>query len=178
MAEEAWSVVFLQVAVLPLDGGVPWSSSVDLLPTASPRLCGAAQLVSPFAGVRETADLAQERPMDADVQRHDDDGDFRCRSCGIGDRRLPAGLGGLRIQGFVRSWSSGAPPTALVVSGVVELHKGWAVFFVSLEGLCVFCRCISVFVIAKKIVAALLQPELQASSMAEMACQAKALHLS
>jgi hypothetical protein len=27
-----------------------------------------------------------------------------------------------------RSSGSGAPPTALVVSGVVNLHKGWVVF--------------------------------------------------
>ena len=128
MAEEAQSVSVLQVAVLPLDGGAPRSSGVDLLPSASPGLSGAAWLVPPLAGVRRTADLALEPPTDAELQRRDDDGDFRCRSFGIGDRRLPAGFGGLRIQGFERSWSSGAPPTALVVSGVVDLHKGWAVF--------------------------------------------------
>jgi hypothetical protein len=64
----------------------------------------------------------------SDAQRRDDDGDLWCRSSGIGDRRLPAGLGGLRIQGIKRSSGSGAPPTALVVSGVVNLHKGWVVF--------------------------------------------------
>ena len=127
MAKEARLVLFLQVAVLPLDGGAPRSSGVDLPPSASPGLCGAAWLVPPFAGVRETADLAQEHPTDAEMQRRDDDGDNRCRSFGIGDRRLPAGLGGLRIQGIKWSSSSGAPPTALVVSGVVELLKGWAV---------------------------------------------------
>ena len=127
MAEEARSVSFLQVAVLLFDGGAPRSFGVDLLPSASPGLRGAAWLVPPFAGLRGTADLAQEPPTDAELRRRDDDEDFRCRSFGIGDRRLPAGFGGLRIQGFERSWSSGAPPTALVVSGVVELHKGWAV---------------------------------------------------
>ena len=127
MAEEARSVVVLQVTVLFLDGGAPRSSGVDPSPTASPRLCGAVRLVSPFAGGRETADLVQEHLADAEVQRRDDDGDVRCRSFGIGDRRLPAGLGGLRIQGIKRSSSSGAPPTALVVSGVVELQKDWSV---------------------------------------------------
>ena len=121
-------MVFLQVAVFLLDGEVLWSFFVDLLPSASPGLRGAAWLVSPFAGGRETADPAQERPTDADAQRRDDDGDLWCRSSGIGDRRLPAGLGGLRIQGIKRSSGSGAPPTALVVSGVVNLHKGWVVF--------------------------------------------------
>jgi hypothetical protein len=94
MAEEAASVVFLQVAVFLLDDDVLWSFFVDLLPSASPGLRGAAWLVSPFAGDRETADPAQERPMDADAQRRDDDGDLWCRSSGIGVRRLPAGLGG------------------------------------------------------------------------------------
>jgi hypothetical protein len=129
MAEEAWPVLFVQVVVLPLDGGVPRSSGVDLPPSASPRLCGAVRLVFPFAGIRETAGLAQDLPIDADVQRRDDDGVFRRRSFGIGARRLPVGLGGLRIQGFKRSSSSGAPPTALVVSGVVDLQKGWVVIF-------------------------------------------------
>ena len=125
-------MLFLQAAVFLLDGEVLRSFFVDLLPSASPGLRGAAWLVSPFAGVRETADPAQERPTDADAQRRDDDGDLRCRSSGIGDRRLPAGLGGLRIQGIKRSSSSGAPPTALVVSGVVELHKdGFVISFLS-----------------------------------------------
>ena len=65
MAEEACSVLFLQVAVLPLDGGVSRSAGVDLPPTARPRLCGAVRLVSPLAGVRGTADPAQEPSMDA-----------------------------------------------------------------------------------------------------------------
>ena len=126
MAKEARSVSVLQVAVLLLDGGAPRRSGVDLLPSASPGLCGAAWLVPPFAGVRGTADLAQELPADVEMQRRDDDGDFRCRSFGIGAGRLPAGLGGLLIQG-VRSLGSGASAAAFVVSGVVELHKGWVV---------------------------------------------------
>jgi hypothetical protein len=86
MAEEAWPVLFVQVVVLPLDGGVPRSSGVELPPSASLRLCGVVRLVFPFAGFRETAVLAQDLPMDADVQRRDDDGDFRRRSFGIGAR--------------------------------------------------------------------------------------------
>ena len=132
MAEEARSVVVLQVTVLFLDGGAPRSSGVDPLPTASPRLCGAVRLVFPFAGGRGTADLAQEHSADAEAQRRDDDGVFRRRSFEIGARRLPACSGGLRIQGVKRSLSSGAPPTALVVSGVVELHKdGFVISFLS-----------------------------------------------
>ena len=127
MAEEARPVKLLQVVVLPLDGGVLRSSGVDPPPPSSPQLSGAARLGYPLTSFRGTADLDGERPEDADVQRCDDDGDIRRRFFGIGDRRLPAGFGGLRIQGFERSWSSGAPPTALIVSGVVELHKGWAV---------------------------------------------------
>ena len=98
MAEEVCSVLVLQVAVLPLDGGAPWSSGVDLPPTARPRLCGAVRLVSPLAGVRGTADPAQEPSMDAGVQRRDDDGGFWRSSFGIDARRLPAGLGMLLFQ--------------------------------------------------------------------------------
>jgi hypothetical protein len=128
MAEEARPVLFLQAVVLPLDGGVPRSSGVDLPPSASPRLCGAVRLVPPSPDSGRRRFWLRFHPMDAGVQRRDDDGVFRRRSFGIGDRRLPVGLGGLRIQGFMRSSSSGAPPTALGVSGVVELQKGWVVF--------------------------------------------------
>ena len=139
MAEEVQSVCVLQVVVLFLDGGALWSSGVDLPPTASPRPFGVVRLVFPFAGFRETADPVHEHQIDTEVQRRDDDGVFRRRSSGIGARRLPACLGGLRIQGFKRSLSSGAPPTALVVSGVVELQKDWAVILFSFEGLFVTC---------------------------------------
>ena len=128
MVEEARPEWFLQVVVLPLDGGAPRSSGVDLPPSSSPRFSGAARFDFPFAGFRGTADLVHELPKVADVHRRDDDGDLRRRSFGIDDRRLPAGLGRLLIQGIERSLSSGAPPTAFVVSGVVELQKGWDVF--------------------------------------------------
>ena len=123
-------MLFLLAAVFLLDGEVLRSFFVDLLPSASPGLRGAAWLVTPLRRSRVAADPVQEPSMDADARRRDDDGDLWCRSSGIGDRRLPAGLGGLRIQGIKRSSGSGAPPTALVVSAVVNLQKDRAVIFV------------------------------------------------
>ena len=111
MAEEAQPVKLLQVMVLPLGGGALRSSGVDPSPPSSPQLSGAARLGYPLTSFRGTADLDGERPEDAEVQRRDDDGDIRRRFFGIGDRRLPAGLGRLQIQGLWSS-SSGAPPTA------------------------------------------------------------------
>jgi hypothetical protein len=39
-------------------------------------------------------------------------------------RRLPVGLGMFLFQGIERNLTSGAPPTAFVVSGVVDLQEG------------------------------------------------------
>ena len=135
LVEEARSEWLLQAVVLLLDGGAPWSSGVDLPPSSSPRFSGAGWFDFPFAGLRGTADLAQDLPEVAVVHRRDNDGDLRRRSFGIGDRRLPAGLGRLLIQGIERSLSSGAPSTAFVVSGVVKLQKGWFVIFFLMRAL-------------------------------------------
>jgi hypothetical protein len=59
-----------------------------------------------------------------DLQRRDDDGGFKRRSHGFGARRLPVGLGMFLFQGIERNLTSGAPPTAFVVSGVVDLQEG------------------------------------------------------
>ena len=112
MAEEARPVKLLQVVVLPLGGGALRSSGVDLPPPPSPQLCGVARLGYPLTRFRGTADLDRERLEGAEAQRRDDDGDIRRRFFGIGDRRLPAGLGRLLVQGNEWSLSSGAPPTA------------------------------------------------------------------
>ena len=111
MAEEARPVKLLQVVVLPLGGVALRSSGVDPPPPSSPQLSGAARLGFPLTRFRGTADLDRERLEGAEAQRRDDDGDIRRRFFGIGDRRLPAGLGRLQIQGLWSS-SSGAPPTA------------------------------------------------------------------
>jgi hypothetical protein len=132
MVEEASSVWFLQVAVLSPGGGAPRSSGAVLPPPSSQRFCGAARFGFPFAGDRGTADLVFEDSKVADLHRRDDDGGFRRRSYGIGARRLPAGLGRFLFQGIERSLTSGAPPTALVVSSVVDLQEGRVVFLLFL----------------------------------------------
>jgi hypothetical protein len=42
------SSVCLQVVVVPFDGGAPWSSAVDLLPSACSQLGGAGVRVFPL----------------------------------------------------------------------------------------------------------------------------------
>jgi hypothetical protein len=134
-AEGARPKWFLQVVVLPLVGGAPRSSGVELPPSSNLRVWRSARFDFPVAGFRGTAG-----PRDADSHRRDDDGGFWRRSYGIGVRRLPAGSGMLLIQGIVRSLSSGAPPTVLrrLRRGRVAQGLGCN-FFVSSEGLFVTC---------------------------------------
>jgi hypothetical protein len=113
-AEGARPEWFLQVVVLPLVGGAPRSSGVELPPSSNLRVWRSARFDFPVAGFRGTAGpVFQDLPRDADSHRRDDGGGFWRRSYGIGVQRLPAGSGMLLIQGIVRSLSSGAPPTAL-----------------------------------------------------------------
>jgi hypothetical protein len=132
--------VVLWAADLHLVAGAPWRTGVDLQSPSTLRFCGAAGLVFPIAGSRETADLAGEVPEEgADVIQRGDGGFFWRRFLGIGARRLPAGSGELLFQGDEGSLSGGAPPTALVVASVAELQMGWTVIFFSSGDLSVIC---------------------------------------
>ena len=138
-AEEARSDWFLQVVVLPLVGGAPRSSGAELPPSSSSRISRSCWLGFPSTGFRGTAGPDRDLPRDVDVHWRDDDGDLRRRSFGIGDRRLPAGLGMLLIQGIERSMSGGAPLTALRRLRRGRVAQGLGCNFVSSEGLCVIC---------------------------------------
>jgi hypothetical protein len=81
------SSVCLQVAVVPFDGGGPWSSAVDLLPSACSQLGGAGVRVFPLpvpVGRRIRLPQIWWKMV---MVRYDDNGGHRGRSSGpvLGD---------------------------------------------------------------------------------------------
>ena len=133
MEEVVAPVVLLQVEVFLCGGGAPRSSDVALLPLPRSQLCGAAVRGLPFAGCRETADLASTTFVQAAGEVWFDDGDVRWRrSSAAGDRRLPVRSGVLSIQGVLESKSGGAPPTASWTKTESSCSRVWSVISIFL----------------------------------------------
>ena len=132
--------VVLQVVDLPVDGGAPRSSGVDLLPLSSWRFCGAAgfDFPSPDSAARRRIWLKLNKQWKKLVWF----GSTTTTSSGVGPLGpaigdFPFVRGLLSIQGIKESRSDGAPPTAPWMAAWSSCREAWAVIFLSCEDLSV-----------------------------------------